>query len=288
MHNTYGQFPAWEPWLRQPAIEAIEYELQIGDRAEPQALVEVAEQLRKGSESFFKPAVFQRLAAALETRAGELAPLPPADWAAACRAAAERFSTVEPDDLLRARPALIERLDSLERRLPGLRTAGNEWREFLYWPETRWLTTSDSIDATTLDRLEIRWRRAPTLWSDLRLVEASLAVQSFICLMRAHLTHESQEAHCAAWLELADLLAAGNDSSQPAPDRIALALTGRERLGQSSPLTASIRRELSRPNIVLRARTGWLEARFAQSVNETFDVNDVFAGAQHRVGHADG
>ena len=35
---------------------------------------EVAEQLRKGSEAFFKPAVFQRMAAALELRAIELAP----------------------------------------------------------------------------------------------------------------------------------------------------------------------------------------------------------------------
>jgi hypothetical protein len=280
MQSTYGRFPAWEPWLRQPAIEAIEYELQAGDRAEPSALIEVAEQLRKGSESFFKPAVFQRLATALEARAIELAPTPAADWPAACRTAAENYSPVEPDDLKRARPALAERLDALERRLPRLRTAGDEWREFLYWPETRWLATSDSVDATTLDRLEIRWCGAPTLWADTRLVEASLAVQSYIRLLRAHLTHESQETHRAAWTEFADLIAARGESSGGGAERIAQALTARERLGQSSPLIASMRRELSRPNIVLRARTGWLESRFVQSVTETFDVNDVFAGAR--------
>ena len=37
---------------------------------------------------------------------------------------------------------------------------------------------------------------------------------------------------------------------------------------------------MSRPNIVLRARTPWLESRFVQSVTETFNVNDVFAGAR--------
>ena len=280
LQSTYGRFPAWQPWLRQPAIQAIEYELQIGDRAEPRALVEVAEQLRKGRESFFKHEMFQRLARALETRADELAPVPESDWSAACRNAAEHQSIVEPADLKRAQPALAERLDALERRLPRLRTAGDEWREFLYWPETRWLATSDAIDATTLDRLEIRWCGAPTLWADARLVEASLAVQSYIRLLRAHLTHEPQETHRAAWIELADLIAARGESSAGGAERIAQALTARERLGQASPLTASIRRELSRPNIVLRARTGWLESRFVQSVSETFNVNDVFAGAR--------
>jgi hypothetical protein len=280
MQSTYGRIPAWEPWLRQPAIEAIEYELQAGDRAEPSALTEVAEQLRKGRESFFKPALFQRLATALEMRADELAPVPAADWPAACRNAAEHQSPVEPADMKRAQRALAERLDALERRLPNLRVLGNEWREFLYWPETRWLVTSDSVDATTLDRLEIRWCGAPTLWSDTRLIEASLAVQSYTRLLRAHLTRESQEAHRAAWLELADLVAARSESYGGGHEPIARALIARERLGQSSPLTASMRREMSRPNVVLRARTGWLESRFVQSVSETFNVNDVFAGAR--------
>jgi hypothetical protein len=187
---------------------------------------------------------------------------------------------VEPADLNRTRAALSERLDALELRLPSLRTAGNDWREFLYWPETRWLTTSDAVDAATLDRLEIRWHGAPTLWADPWLVEASLAVQSYVRLLRAHLAHESQETHRDAWNQLADLIVARSESSAGSDSEIARLLRARERLGQSSPLTASIRREMSRPNIVLRARTPWLESRFVQSVTETFNVNDVFGGAR--------
>ena len=54
----------------------------------------------------------------------------------------------------------------------------------------------------------------------------------------------------------------------------------RERLGQASALTASVRRRFSQPNIVVQVRTDWLQAQSAASINERYDVDDVFVGAR--------
>jgi hypothetical protein len=277
LHTTYDRYPDWYRWLRQPRLIEVEFELTAGDRAEPAAMAAVAAQLRAGAATYFRPAVFTRLATALEARAHELQTVPRDQWAAACRLAGEQYAAPTSEQLAASKRMLSQRLDALERRLPSLRQAGDEWREFLYWPEIRWLATSDTIDPATLDRLESRWRGAPTIWAEPPLVEAALAAQDCIQRMRAAAAQESEEQHAAAWHELAELVASPEADHRGA---LAAALAGREQLGQSSSLTASIRRELSRPNIVLRARTAWLASLFERKINDSVAVNDVFAGAR--------
>lgn len=280
LHEKYGRLPDWSRWLRQSAIAEVEHELRAGDRAEAATLAAVGGQMRGGSATFFKPAVFQRLANALEARAAELAPVPASEWASVCRARAETYESVTPQAIRQARQVLAQRLDEFEKRLPSLRRPGDRWREFLFWTETHWLATSDVVDSATLDRLETRWQGALAVWDESELVEASLAVQSYVHLLRSYVARESQDTQAAAWQELATLLEAREQSSGADIQRIAAAVTQRERLGQSSALTASIRRELSRPNIVVRVRGDWLQSLFERPINERYQVNDVFAGAR--------
>src|SRR5580700_5407439 len=51
-------------------------------------------------------------------------------------------------------------------------------------------------------------------------------------------------------------------------------------LGQSSPLTTSIRREFSRPNLIVEARRDWLQSALARRINEPYEVDDVIAGTR--------
>ena len=83
----------------------------------------------------------------------------------------------------------------------------------------------------------------PLIWNDPALVEASLAVRSYVQLYRAYLANESSEQYAAAWTALGKLLESNHGAASPNVDRIAALVNQRERLGQGSALTASIRRE---------------------------------------------
>ncbi len=56
----------------------------------------------------------------------------------------------------------------------------------------------------------------------------------------------------------------------------------RESLGQSSPLTTSIRRELSHPNVVARIDANWLASQIQSSVDEKYEVDGVYGGTRSR------
>ncbi len=231
---------------------------------------------RKSVKEFASPD-FVRLATDLEARAGELAEVAPDQWAAECRRRADDYAPVTTEALEDARASLKTDLDALERRLPAVRQKDSEWAKFLFWPETLELLTAKTQDGATLDRLETRWRGMLSVWEVPESVEASLAMQSTIRLIRAYQAAETKEAHAAAWNALAALA----EHSPPADiAALAAAVKGRERLGQSAPVTVSIRRSIMRPTVVLRAKSKWLEDELTEKMDETFKVNDVFAGAR--------
>jgi hypothetical protein len=61
---------------------------------------------------------------------------------------------------------------------------------------------------------------------------------------------------------------------------VARAVMNRERLGQASRLTASIRKQLSRPNLIVQIDRQWLESQFNRDVSEAYPVDNVFAGTR--------
>src|SRR5262249_48441000 len=155
-----------------------------------------------------------------------------------------------------ARRLFEQRLNALVAWMPALEQKDNTWHKFLFWDESRQLASSQPGPAPTndtFDRLEMRWAGAPAGWGENRMFETSLAAQNYIRLVRGYLAGESREQHAAAWRELGVLLGSlGPQRSDTS--KAAAAVDRRERLGEGSKLTSSIRRELSRPNLIVQIR----------------------------------
>ncbi len=280
VQQEYGKQPSWQARLQRLSLKDVEVELCAGDRARPETLESTAAQLRSAAPPQYPGAAFQRLASLLERRAGELVSIRPEEWTAECQRQAVAFPSNTAESLPAARKQLEFRMKELERRLRAARDRGEAWRAFLCWPECRQMMATDAGDAALVDRLEIRWRGAPTVWTAAEMVEASLAMQSYLRLLRAIDTHETPADHATVWNELGQLLASRSTPSPADMQRIAAIVNQRERLGQASALTASIRRDYSHPNIVLQASTAWVQRQLAYPIQERYDVNAVFGGAR--------
>jgi hypothetical protein len=278
--DTYGSRPGWSIWSHRLALEDVEYELRMGEHAEPAVMQSTAAQVRAGTRTDFRAPLLQRLADALETRVAELTPIPAEQWSDACDRQAETYTEVTPEAVQGARRELQNRLDPFERLLRSQSNPDDAWQTFLSWPATRALVNTDVRDPGLLDRLEARWQGAPAVWNAPELIEASLAVQSYIRLYRRYLANESREQYSTAWTELGELLAHAADASSETAAHIAARVNQRERLGQSSALTTSIRRQFSRPNIVLEVRTEWLQDQLSQQFNDRYEIDEVFAGTR--------
>lgn len=284
VENTYGDRTQWSGWSRLLRLPDVRYELRAGERAEDEALRAAIMELLGGRVPEFAEPSFARLARALDVRAQEIVAIRPAEWPSACRTEAENYQPTTREALEQARAALAEQLDRFEQRMPSVRRADSSWAVFLHWPETRALAApaepSPAPDGELLDRLETRWAAAPAVWDNDTLFDSSIAARGYIRLLRSYLKGETRQQHAAAWNELAERLVAIAPHEDPDTTEVAAAVVERERLAQASPLTASIRRQLSRPNLVLQVSKKWLESEFAQEIDEGFDVNEVFAGTR--------
>jgi len=282
VQNAYQHDAAWTEWAAQLSLLDVQYELWAGERGRPETLEAAVAQLRAGRVPQFADATFVRLAKALEVRASELQPLPSTEWLSACASAGEAFEPITAELVGALRATCRDRLAAFAKHYPPIREPKNAWHQFLYWDEVEYLTASmpgPTPAPAELDRIEMRWSAVPTVWRDDLLFEASLSVRQFIRLLRAEMIAETAPQRVAAWTELAQLLSArAMDPNLGAP--IAAAVRRRESLGQASPLTATVRRELSRPNILLQVDAKWLTSELRQPVDDSYDVNGVFAGTR--------
>lgn len=280
--DAYRHYDAWNEWAAQFRFWDVQHELWAGERGRPETLDGAVAQLREGRVPQFADRPFVRLASALEARAVELRLMPVAEWPSACQSQAEAFEPVTAELVESARSTCRERLAAFAKHYPPVREPKDAWHQFLYWDEVDYLTArmpGPTPGPAELDRIEMRWSAVPAVWRDDLLFEVSLAVRQFIRLLRAEMIAETAPQRAAAWTELAQLLSArATDPSLGAP--VAAAVRRRESLGQASPLTASIRRELSRPNILLQFDAAWLTNEMRQPVDDSYDVNGVFAGTR--------
>ncbi len=284
VQNTYQTHRDWSEWAAELNLVDVQYELWAGERGRPRVLQECAARLRAARLARFADTAFVRLANALETRAREMHEIPLAEWPNACQTAAETYEPVTTEVVASARAACRERLATFAAYYFPIRSSGDAWHKFLYWNELSQLTANvpgATPEPAALDRIEVRWSAAPAVWHHDLLFEASLAVRNFIRLLRAETVGETATQHAAAWMELAELLAARSSGPAPAAP-IAAAIRRRESLGQASPLTASVRRELSRPNLLLAFDSQWLTRQLRQPIDDEYDVDGVFAGTRSR------
>ncbi|REK19510.1 MAG: hypothetical protein DWQ37_00055 [Planctomycetota bacterium] len=282
--DTYSGFSQWQQWSEQLNLPDVQFEVLAGESGNPAVLEAATRELLSGEVPQYTDPAFSRLAKALDVLAQQLRPLPESDWPSACREQAEQYSPVTVESLDAAREAFAERLGAFASWLPSVSEAGSAWNTFLYWDESQGLANGQpapSPKAELLDRLETRWASAPSVWDDTRLLDASLAARSYIRLLRAYLKGETAEQHADAWNSLAEKLEALPSDGQNTSE-IAAAVNERESLAQASRLTASIRRALSQPNLIIEVPTDWLEEQVAQNIDEPYDVDGVFAGTRSR------
>ncbi len=280
--ERYSGRADWNEWADVLRLADVQYELLAGDRGRAEPLREAIRTLLAVQVREFAEEPFLRLAKALDVRAQELTPIPAAEWPSACDERAEHYTEPSVEDLEAARLAFQRRLDALAAWMPALGQPGSRWAQFLFWDESRDLASrmpKATPDAKLLDRLEVRWKAAPTVWDEERLFETSLAAQTYIRLLRSFLVGETQAQYAAAWHELGEWLVT-LEADRWDTSKVAAAVARRESLAQASRLTASIRRELSRPNLIIQVRGKWLESQLKQPIDEPYDVNGVFAGTR--------
>ncbi len=217
---------------------------------------------------------FQQLAVALERRAKEIVLISAAELPVECRRQAATDLPVTKETLLAARKHLEQCLNQFEPRLG--RDQG--WRTLLLWPQSLAMVAAPLETSLPLDELEKRWRSAPSAWNAPELMEASLAMQAYIQLLRGYLAPESKDERAAAWEEIAQLV--DSTSSATNVQRLAELIVARESRGEASMLTSSIRHYFSQPNVVVTVQAGWLEKLLSGSVEERFPVNDIFGGSR--------
>ena len=282
VRDQYQTRSDWNEWAAQLNLPDVQFELLAGERGEPQVLRQAVVELLAGRVPQFSEPPFARLAKALDVRAQELAVIPPAEWPSECARIGNLYHPVTVEDLQTARQAWDRHLDAFELVLPSVREEGSQWNKFLFWPESRDLASPTPAPAPShelLDRLEARWAAAPAVWDNEELYETSLAARTYLRMLRSYLVGETAGEYETAWNELSELLTTlAADPSDTS--RVAAAVTRRESLGQASRLTASIRKLLSRPNMVVEIDQDWLQSQFEQPVQEPYDVNGVFAGTR--------
>ena len=282
VRTRYSGKPEWNAWAAALNLPDVQFELLAGDKGEAGVLQLAVVELLSGRVPQFSDPPFARLAKAIDVRAQELVPLTPAEWPSECARQAEAYQPISVEMLELSRRNFEQRLDHFAQVFSDIGVAGSQWNKFLFWPESRELASPTPGPAPTselLDRLEIRWAGAPAVWDDEALFEASLAARTYIRQLRGYLAGETRAQYTAAWQELGELLVAlASDKSDTS--HVAAAVGKRERLGEASRLTASIRKELSRPNLVVQIDRDWLQSQFKQEINEPYQVNDVFAGTR--------
>ncbi len=282
VRNRYDSHADWNAWAAALNLPDVQYELLAGERGEPEVMSAAVVELLSGRVSEYSEPPFARLAKALDERAQELIVSPQSEWPSECVRLAEEYEPSTVEGLEAAREKWQRQLDQFEQVLPSVRDPDSQWGTFLFWPESRALASPASgvkPVGELLDRLETRWQSAPAVWDDETLYEASLAARTYIRLLRGYLAGETRQQHAAAWRELGELLVAmATETSDTS--RVAAAVSQRERLGEASRLTASIRKEFSRPNLEVQIDAEWLQSQFKQEIDEPYQVNDVFAGTR--------
>ncbi len=262
------------------ALADVEYELLFGDRAEPAVLAATVAKLRTGARTDFADPIYQQLAGGASPPHQRVANRCPRSMA---RGLPRRISELREGNrggsTDRAR-GVTGSIGNIAARIARGRHGGGRLERIPLLGCDARSGVRRHARLALLDRLESRWQGAPLVWDSPELVEASLAVQSYIPLYRAWLAKESPEQRAAAWTELGTLLEEGATTASANAARIAALVDEREGLGQASALTASIRREFSRPNVILRARTAWVRQQLSENIDERYTVNDVYAGVR--------
>ena len=188
---------------------------------------------------------------------------------------AQREVTATADVQDRLNQDLRRQIERLDRSLRSTPSSGARWRDFLFWEATTKLMGQEPLSDQTLNAMEARWTLAQTHWNTLRFRYLAQTVLRAIVLARRTMTADS-----AAVVEQAIQLLP-NATGDLDGDAMAALLT-LDRLDVASELSALWHQRHASPHFQLRIRDAALLPKFSEVVDETFPVNDYFAGTPVR------
>lgn len=263
-------------WRKYLKLDALHAELQNGERASSDTIAAVHGQLRQRGTGM-EHEEFRKLELALEDwrralDAGFLSGV----WQEA-EAEAAAFKPVTDMQLKVSRKAAADAVSAFRTRLAGVSSA-DAWKKSLKLAELEArLKTKETplLDA----RARAMWLESLRTWNEPTLSAAYSALRHDDQL-RLSLAAGDTAATCRQ--RLTTLHSAVNAHVQhPTVQTFApmvQAASELEARGHAKKLTQSLRREFSRPNLILQASAEFIEKQTRSDLNERFDVNDTILG----------
>ena len=142
-------------------------------------------------------------------------PIPAEQWPAECFRQAKRYPAITPQAVQTSRQELLDRLNAVESPAPRSLVRMTPGRCSCFGRLlARWSRPTCATRACSISLMPAG-KAAPLIWNDPALVEASLAVRSYVQLYRAYLANESSEQYAAAWTALGKLLESNHDAASP-------------------------------------------------------------------------
>jgi hypothetical protein len=186
--------------------------------------------------------------------------------------------TTSLDDDRRPFQQAIERYRArFDRVVPEQRAA---WDQYLYWSDVRELAEGKALDGATLDRLEARWTNVQLTWNDPEISRTAVALKRFIRSARRASVVPSADDQLANLAKVSELLQGAPPTSVESRRELSEVVARLEGQGIAPDLTTAIRLRISYPNAVVQIANRLLASHFAQPLEETFRINDVFAGTR--------
>lgn len=166
----------------------------------------------------------------------------------------------------------IERLDRSLNRTPS---AGARWRDYLLWKSAIKLMEQEPLSDQALGALEARWTLAQTHWNTLRFRYTAQTVLRAIVLARRRMDSDPAAVVAQAIERLPDSIDAMDSEAMAA-------LLMLDRLDVATELSVPWHHRYAAPHCQFRIRDASLLPKFSEIVDETFPVNDYFAGTPVR------
>jgi hypothetical protein len=270
-------------WRRYLMSDALEAELQKGERADRLVLRAVLDRYSSGKRGL-ELSRFVAVRRALEGWLEELPPLEADQLAAAAREARGQFAPKTEADVLRARQGLDQAVSALDRLMARwVVETRSDWQDYLNWPMLK-----EQLQAETADRDSLRAVLGKFFANQEGLelpqfVAVRESLQSYVDVQTFAANPGAQQFYERHMDELAERLEA--HQQQPSAEdavRIGQIIGWMTRYGQATELTDAVRHHLARPNLFVQLSESMIRTGIETDIEENLRVRENILGTAIR------
>lgn len=285
LEEEFQNSAGWRAWRDEGGFLALTREIEAGKLAQPAAVRDSTNKLLRGLGS--QSATVTRVNAAvsrwLETLEGAADSEQPDVLAAAQSEVSAGGASL---DLFHK--DLQGQFDRLARSLQGDAQANVRWRDFLLWESSLQLVAQKPLSNETLEALETRWTLAQRNWNTFRFRYTAQSIMRAIILSRRAAIGDStaiaEAIQNVPSCETTSMSSeASHDEKTPALSPAGrVALQQLDRLDLGAAISLPWHRNYDQPHGQLRVRSAAMLPHFRQPIDETFRIQDRFAGTPVR------